>query len=151
MFVGISTRATLDSQTYYFACSQPQTSQQKSDGSFSQPIGRVWITGRNNAFDLIGWNSSGQHRMPPSPYSRDCASEPCRNDSGAGQEAQKCAHRRNRLSTTDRLQFGSFASNEINDGVRAELLPFDLSMTKTLIQKPTSVEEIITTTSRSTA
>jgi hypothetical protein len=30
-------------------------------------------------------------------------------------------------------------------------LPFDLSMTKTLIQKPTSVEEIITTTSRSTA
>jgi hypothetical protein len=44
----------IDSQTYYFACSQPQTSQQKSDGSFSQPIGRVWITGRNNAFDLIG-------------------------------------------------------------------------------------------------
>src|SRR5271166_4031498 len=44
----------IDSQTYYFACSQPQTSQQKSDGSLSQPIGRVWIRGRNNPFDLIG-------------------------------------------------------------------------------------------------
>src|ERR1700693_855733 len=63
----------------------------------------------------------------------------------------RCAHGRNRLPTADRLQFGGFASNEINDGVRAELLPFDLSMTKTLIQESTSVEEIITTTSRSTA
>ena len=58
---------------------------------------------------------------------------------------------RNGLPATDRLKFGSFASNEINDGVRAELLPFDLGMTKTLIQEPTSVEEVITTTSRSTA
>jgi hypothetical protein len=63
-----------------------------------------------------------------------CASEPFRIDSGAAQEGHTCPHRRNRLSTTDRLQFGSFASDEIDDGVHAELLPLDLSMTKTLIQ-----------------
>src|SRR5690348_5467010 len=89
--------------------------------------------------------------MPPSPYRRDRAREPCRNDADAGQEAQKGAHGRNRLPTTDRLQFGRFTANEINDGVGPELLPFDLSLTKTLLQQPTSVEQIITPTSRRTA
>src|ERR1700757_5077645 len=64
--------------------------------------------------------------MPPSPYRGDCANEPCRNDSGAGQEAQECAHSRNGLPATDWLEFGSFAPNEINYSIRAKLLPFDL-------------------------
>ena len=58
---------------------------------------------------------------------------------------------RNGLPATDWLEFGSFAANEINYSIRAKLLPFDLGMTKTLIQEPTSVEEVITTTSGSTA
>src|SRR6516162_7052054 len=89
--------------------------------------------------------------MPPSPYRRDCACEPCRNDSGAGQEAQKCAHSCNGLPATDWLEFGSFAPNKIKYSIRAEFLPFDLGTTKTLIQEPASVEEVITTTSGSTA
>ena len=81
----------------------------------------------------------------------NCADKPCRNDSGAGQEAQECAHSRNGLPATPWLEFGGFAPNQINYGIRAKVLPFDLGMTKTLIQEPTSVEEVITTTSRSTA
>jgi hypothetical protein len=49
------------------------------------------------------------------------------------------------------LEFDSFAPNEINYSIRAEFLPFDLGMTKTLIQEPTSVQEVITTTSGRTA
>jgi hypothetical protein len=38
---------------------------------------------------------------------KDCACEPCRNGSSAGQEAQKCAHSCNGLPATDWLEFGS--------------------------------------------
>jgi hypothetical protein len=48
------------------------------------------------------------------------------------------------------LEFGGFAPNEINYSIRAELLPFDLGMTKTLIQESASIEEVIATTSGST-
>jgi hypothetical protein len=43
------------------------------------------------------------------------------------------------LPAADRLQFRSFALNEVNYGIRVELLPFDLGMTKALIQEPTGI------------
>jgi hypothetical protein len=49
------------------------------------------------------------------------------------------------------LQLRGFASNEVNYGIRIELLPCDFGAAKTLIQEPAGVPEVVAASSWRTA